>query len=623
MNPFRRTVGRLGPLVLGIVGIASLAVPAVDVYVGVVRREASVVPVLVENVIPAGCALVLVGVAYWLAAGGARPGEARRVVSWCLAAVVAAAVLYGWLFGVRPVTAGGVRPYAVAANAVAAAGLSGLLAGIYDVRRQRAVERTDTDHESRAALFDGTTDCVVHIAYREHGPVAKAVNHAFEETFGYAEADVVGRSLDDRIVPDGEGETRVPEFERRVRSGESFETEVVRETADGPRRFLLRLVPLDPPGEAYAVYTDITERERLHEEIADRNRVEYLHRVVSDLADVDDAAAVADVVLAAATETLDHEVACVVIDGNVIASRGTDGDVVAADVIDAVEDAVDRERSVVRTVDDRAVLTIPIDGRGVIQLGTTGTFDDRDRSVADLLGTHAAETLERIERDREVRAERERLEFVNRVLRHTLLNGMNVVRGRLDLLDGHVDEDYADHRRTAADRVEEMITRVETMRSFTDAVVTDDPSLRPVALDDVLTDELERLRDDYPAADVAVEGDLPAVDVRADDLLGEVFANLLTNAVQHNDRETPTVRVATSVDAETVSVAVRDDGPGISDAEQERVFEKGMEGLRNPGNGFGLFLVGEAVERYGGTVTVQDNDPRGAVFEVTLALAAD
>ncbi|GGM72609.1 hypothetical protein GCM10009017_23260 [Halarchaeum rubridurum] len=623
-------IDRLGPLALGIAGFVALAVPVVDLVL-FAGRGAAALPTLAENALPTLCGVLLVAVAYWLAAGGTRPGESRRVVGWCLGAVAVVAALHAWLFGLGRLAADGVRPYAITANAVAAAGVGGLLAGVYDVRRGRRADGADADaaatdeagaeREHLAALFEGTTDCVLHVAYRERGPVARAANEAFEETFGYDEADVVGRPLADLIVPGGEGETRVPDFERRVRNGESFETEVTRDTADGPRRFLLRLVPLDPPGEAYAVYTDITDRKRLHEEIADRNRVEYLHRVVSDLADVDDAAAVADVVLDAATETFDSEVACVVVDGDVVASRETDGDVVAADAIGALEDAVARERSVVTTADDRAVLTIPIGDRGVVQLGTTGSFDDRDRRVGDLLGTHAAETLARIARDREVRAERERLEFVNRVLRHTLLNGMNVVRGRLDLLDGHVEDAYAEHRRTAAARVEEMITRVETMRSFTNAVVADDPDLRPVALDDVLADEVERVRGDYPGADIAVEGDLPALDVLADDLLGEVLANLLTNAVQHNDREHPTVRVAASVDPETVTVAVRDDGPGVPDAEKERIFEKGMEGLQNPGDGFGLYLVAEAVERYGGEITVRDNDPRGAVFEVTLERA--
>ncbi|GAA0300555.1 sensor histidine kinase [Halarchaeum salinum] len=619
MEPFRRAFGRLSPVVLGVVGLGSLAVPVYNVYTRVVRGGAPLLSTLVENAIPAVCALALIATAWWIVAGSWRRGEESTVVFWCLAAFVAAAALHVWLFGVQLVVDHRVRPYATAANAIIAASVLGLLVGVYDARRGRQHERVATERKNLSSLFENTTDCVVHIDFGERGPVAKAANDAFEDTFGYAEADVVGRVLTDLIVPETEGRTRIPDFERRVRNGESFETEVSRESVDGTREFLVRLIPLEADGEAYAVYTDITDRKRLHEEVADRNRVEYLHRVVSDLTDVDDTDAVGDVVMNAAAETLSHDVGCFVVDGEVVETRGDVDDVLAPDALDAAHTG---GTATVTSHDGMAVLTIPVADRGAIQLGAPdGAFDDRDRDIAGLLGTHAGETLSRLDRQREIRAERERLEFVNRMLRHTLLNGMNVVRGRLNLLDDHVAGELDDHLDTASERVAEMISHVETMRSFTKGVVADGADRRPMPLGAVLKREVERVRDEYPDADVTVEGDLPNVDVAADDLLDEVIANVLTNAIQHNDTASPTVTVTTAVEEATACVAVHDDGPGIPDAEKTRVVEKGMQGLANPGDGFGLYFVNEVIERYGGDIDVRDNDPRGAVFELTFARA--
>ncbi|WP_049947175.1 PAS domain-containing protein [Halarchaeum acidiphilum] len=468
MEPFRRAFGRLSPVVLGVVGLGTLAVPVYDVYAAVVSHGAPLLPTLAENAIPAICALSLLATAGWIVAGSWRRGEANTVVFWCLAAFVAAAALHVWLFGVQLVTEHRVHPYTTAANAVVAASVLGLLVGVYDARRGRRHERVATERGNLSSLFAKTTDCVVHIDYCERGPVVKAANGAFEDTFGYAEADAVDRVLDDLIVPETADGTRIPEFERRVRNGEPFETEVTRESVGGPREFLLRLIPLDADGEAYAVYTDITGRKRVHEEIADRNRVEYLHRIVSDLTAVDEIDAVGDVVMDAAAETLDHETGCFVVDGEVIETRGTgDADVPASDAIDAARAG---ETATITNHDGTAVLTIPVGDRGAIQLGAPdGSFDDRDRDVAELLGTHAGETLARLDRQREIRAERERLEFVNRMLRHNLLNGMNVVRGRLAMLDGNVEDGLDDHLDTASERVAEMISHVETMRSFTKA----------------------------------------------------------------------------------------------------------------------------------------------------------
>ncbi|SFR42667.1 sensor histidine kinase [Halogeometricum limi] len=236
-----------------------------------------------------------------------------------------------------------------------------------------------------------------------------------------------------------------------------------------------------------------------------------------------------------------------------------------------------------------------------------------------LLVPEGRDITDRKQRERELRRERERLEFMNRILRHNLLNGLNVVSARAEILEDFVDDPGRTHLSTVRSRVEEMVDLVETMRSFTKAIVHSEAhELDAKPLGKILVRELERIDDDYDRAVVSVDGPIPDVDVLADDLLDQVFENVLTNAVQHNDKAVPRVAVAVRQTGDEVTVSVEDNGPGVPDEEKRHIVEKGVEGLSTPGSGFGLYLVKELVDSYGGRIDVSDNTPEGAVFTITF-----
>jgi len=68
-------------------------------------------------------------------------------------------------------------------------------------------------------------------------------------------------------------------------------------------------------------------------------------------------------------------------------------------------------------------------------------------------------------------------------------------------------------------------------------------------------------------------------------------------------------------------VSIADNGPGIADTHKEQIFQEGQKGLESGGTGIGLYLVNTLVDRYGGDVWVEDNEPTGSVFVVELPLA--
>lgn len=207
--------------------------------------------------------------------------------------------------------------------------------------------------------------------------------------------------------------------------------------------------------------------------------------------------------------------------------------------------------------------------------------------------------------------ETERLQTLHSLVRHDVRNSLNVIGGRLDLLtattDG-LDETHLDaiesQRQAVLDLLEDVEVAVEAVSS--------EEELDEVPLASVVSEEVDVIRDTYD--DVTVDVDVPDVTVRADELLTHVLENVLSNAVKHHDREEPEITVTADADTEEVRLRVADDGPGIPDRLGEEVFEPEV----GDGTGMGLYLVETLVTGYGGSVSLEDNDPRGTVVEITL-----
>mgnify|MGYP001576593694 CR=1 FL=1 len=96
--------------------------------------------------------------------------------------------------------------------------------------------------------------------------------------------------------------------------------------------------------------------------------------------------------------------------------------------------------------------------------------------------------------------------------------------------------------------------------------------------------------------------------------LGQVLQNLLRNAAQA--RADATVNVEVKREGELISVSLHDDGPGVSAAKQERLFQP-FASEKPGGHGLGLALSQRLVERMGGTLRFIST-ARGACFELRL-----
>lgn len=249
-----------------------------------------------------------------------------------------------------------------------------------------------------------------------------------------------------------------------------------------------------------------------------------------------------------------------------------------------------------------------VDG-GPLLLFMTGTGG----ALGVVMGVNRVRGIQARRRAEALQTERERLDFLNQLLRHNVLNKVNIIKGNATFAAEEVDGsgEYYDVITHQSDDIVELIENVRVLVDATTAAA----ETEVVDLSTVLAREITSLRQAHEAADIAA--DVPdGLTVLADDLLPYVFENLLSNAIEHNDRDEPAVTVSVDTTEAAVTVHVADDGPGLPADRRETIFQP-----QRGDHGLGLYLVETLVSNYGGEITVADNEPRGTVFSVRLPAA--
>ncbi|ARS89881.1 ATP-binding protein [Natrarchaeobaculum aegyptiacum] len=230
--------------------------------------------------------------------------------------------------------------------------------------------------------------------------------------------------------------------------------------------------------------------------------------------------------------------------------------------------------------------------------------------------------------------ERAVLGYLNDLLRHEVLNSIQIVDGHASLLLAEEDDHETRERlETIRSETQSLAVVVDDVRAMLEANQEPDRS-STVDLVPLLEDVVSTARTTQPEAviETSIPGTMP---VRGNEGLRWVFSNLLENAIEHNDAETPRVSVTVTVDdgapvhvdatgatngnrttdaaAETVTVVVADDGPGIPPEIQDTLFER-----RSSNHGLGLYLAHILAARYDGRVDLAKTGPDGSTFTVTL-----
>jgi len=264
-------------------------------------------------------------------------------------------------------------------------------------------------------------------------------------------------------------------------------------------------------------------------------------------------------------------------------------------------------------------LVVESDVVGALLIGTRerGFFSHDERALLEAVGREIGAGIVRGMLYRRLEAANREANLYLDIMTHDIKNAENVSNLYTDLLLEMLEGEaalYARKIRSSIHRSAEILGNVTTIRR----IHHDSPDVGPVDLAAVIREEVAA----FP--DVAIEVAEPLLTrVWADDLLCEVFTNLIRNAVKFGGGD---VRMAIRVedyDGESVLVSVEDTGPGIPDPMKESIFSRFERGwVGGYGDGLGLFIVRTLVERYGGTIRVEDRvegrPDLGTAFRFTL-----
>ncbi|WP_135364842.1 histidine kinase N-terminal 7TM domain-containing protein [Halosimplex halophilum] len=299
----------------------------------------------------------------------------------------------------------------------------------------------------------------------------------------------------------------------------------------------------------------------------------------------------------------------------------------AADDRTAADDATETE-SVRETDDVTEMETVTVQSGGRRRIFTVTTTP-----LSDAGGTHVGYTVVFQDVTDERRRE-QRLDVLNRVLRHNLRNDMTVVQGFTEAAAREVDDPaVGDMLARAEAKATELVALGEKARTV-ERVLDSEPRAERVDVADLLATVRAEHVD---AADVAggseaadVDGESDAVEtadgatvtVEATDaavttdpaVLQVVVGTLLENALEHAG-EAPTVTLSAEPREGAVAVTVADDGPGVPDHELD-VLTAGAESALEHGSGLGLWLADWGATALGGDLAFDTGDGTRATLTV-------
>ena len=319
------------------------------------------------------------------------------------------------------------------------------------------------------------------------------------------------------------------------------------------------------------------------------------------------------------------------------------GTVIVANSLEEVDKTLSRLRFLFLTLGVIALLAIALASRWIIALGLKPLEQVEDTAEAIAAGdlsarlpaakpdtevgrlTTALNTmLTRIEESFEVRVESEnKLRRFVADASHELRTPLTAIRGFAEL-----------HRQGAVvgeDKTKELINRIEKESIRMSSLVEDllllarldqsrELSEDPVDLNTLITEVVASARAAGPDHPIEVNLGESEIFVLGDSLrIHQVIANLLANARTHTPVGTKIVITAEQGINETI-ISVSDNGPGLSQEDQERIFERFYRAdparVRNSieGSGLGLSIVDAVMTAHGGYVSVKSKLGEGSTF---------
>jgi len=254
-------------------------------------------------------------------------------------------------------------------------------------------------------------------------------------------------------------------------------------------------------------------------------------------------------------------------------------------------------------------ITYP-DGRKILIDTLKTPYWGPDETLIGILGI-SRDITGRKRAENAVSEANKKLNILNSITRHDVLNQISVLVMTLELIEESVqDAGILDFVKKAEGATERITRQIEFTREYQDIGVLK-PQWQNVS--DIIVNAKEQLT----TCPFDIRVDLGAVEIYADPLLPKVFYNLLENAVRYGEHVS-TVCFSSRESVQGLTLVCEDNGAGVDAESKKHLFQQGF----GKHTGFGLYLMLEILGITGITIRETGELGKGARFEIMVPKGA-
>jgi len=206
-----------------------------------------------------------------------------------------------------------------------------------------------------------------------------------------------------------------------------------------------------------------------------------------------------------------------------------------------------------------------------------------------------------------IRLANRKLNLLNNITRHDILNTITALLGCVDM--ARATKDPAE-REELLGQIKDLTRVIQRQIEFTreyQSVGVNAPTWQNIK------EILGRTRVNFAGAGITITEDIESTEVYADPLLEKVFYNLIDNAIRYGEHLT-TIRFYYQISDVGLTLICEDDGVGIPKKDKETIFERGI----GKNTGMGLFLTREILAITGIAIRETGKPGAGARFEMQI-----
>ena len=513
-----------------------------------------------------------------------------------------------------------------------------------------AQQEAEAARERLAAIVDSSDDAIIS---KDLNGTINAWNRGAEKIFGYTAAEVLGKPMLILFPPDRRDEES--EILERIRRGESVKHfETVRVRKDGTKIDISATISPIKDGwgvivGASKIARDITERKRASAVLTEQ--AEELSRQADELHRSQQALEAQKLMLQSVLDSISEGVVAADETGKFILWNPAATRMIglgAADVppaqwtdhygtylTDTVTPLPPEQNPLLRAIRGEACSAelyvrnvelesgvwiessaSPLRGKdGVVRGGVVALRDVTQRK---------ADQRKQEQYTEELRRSNAELEQFAYVASHDLQEPLRMVASYAELLGeryrGKLDQQADLYLNYAVEGARRMQTLIHDLLAYA-RVTSQAKSLEPTDSSLVLADVMKRLRGAIETSQAEIVcGKLPVVN--ADEVqLGQVFQNLISNAIKFHGDGPPHVEIRADATGKMWNFAVADDGIGIAKEGSDRIFQM-FQRLHSrgkyEGSGIGLAISKRIVERHQGSIWFDSIPGKGTTFHFTI-----